>query len=116
MKDNQFLIYSFDVKENQWEKIPRFRSMMPFKNPMWFAKHEDLCNICDWIEINIYGNLEFIDYRTLDVLIRISTGMLYKCNISKQDASILHHNLVANAKNAHFELNSKDLPFQGMVY
>ena len=111
MKDNPFLIYSFDVKKNQWEKIPRFRSMMPFKTITWFAKHNDLSNVCDWIEVNIYGNLEFIDYRTLDVLIRISTGMLYKCNISKQDASMLHYNLVINAKNAHFELSSKDLPF-----
>lgn len=112
MKENPFLIYSFDVLKNKWENIPRFRCMMPFKTPAWFTKHEDLCDVCDWVEINIYSDKElFGNLNTLDVLIRIASSMLYKCNLPKDILLQLHHNLVLNVKNAYSDYVQEGLPF-----
>ena len=71
----------------------------------------DLINLRHWIIDNIVIKFYSLDYKTLDVLIRIATGMLNKCDISKEDKIFLHNNLVWNLRAEHSKLILSELPF-----
>ena len=73
----------------------------------------EVTKVLNWIKTKIVINLGSIDYKTLDVLIRIATGMLNKCNIPKTVQIMFHDNMVANLRKEHQEIILSDLPFQG---
>ena len=112
MKADLFL-YEYDVETKKETKVPVFRCILPFKknNLEWYYKHKDIVELCLWVDINIIENMEFLTYITKDVLIRISTGMLNKCNIDKETNIIIHDILVKNINEAYKEQIFKDLPF-----
>lgn len=67
--------------------------------------------VLNWIKSNIIINLAEINYKTLDVLVRIATGMLNKCNIPKDIQIMFHDNMVGNLKTEHNKIMLSDLPF-----
>lgn len=71
----------------------------------------DLVDLRHWIIDNIVIKFCSLDYKTLDVLIRIATGMLNKCDIPKEDKIFLHDNLVWNLRAEHNNLILSGLPF-----
>lgn len=112
MNNNVFVHFCYDFIRKEWYTIPRFRSMSPYKNPKWFINHPELVDICDWVELNILHNIESLTYITLGVLIRIATGMLYKCtSIDDPTKTILHHNMITFVYDQYSKSLTKDLPF-----
>lgn len=86
----------------------------------WFNRHKDVEQVLTWIYENIVMKLKDLTYITLNVLIRISTGLLNKCNLDKDLKIQLHLQLVKKIQEEFcYEMN-KDLPFQlqiiGLVY
>lgn len=71
----------------------------------------EVVKVLDWIKTKIIINLGIMDYKTLDVLIRIATGMLNKCNIPKEVQIMFHDNMVENLKTEHQECVLSGLPF-----
>ena len=56
--------------------------------------NKDVRKVLKWITYNIVVNLSILNYKTLDVLIRIATGMLNKCDIPKDLQISLHRNRI----------------------
>lgn len=114
---NPFLIYSYNIITNKQEIYPRFRSIADCKTPIsshqmkWFFDHNDLVNVTDWIEINIFSNMPTLTDSTIGVLTRIATGMLNKCNLPKDLIMQLHENLVNNINSAYRNKLFSELPF-----
>lgn len=73
--------------------------------------NQEVTKVLTWIKTRIIINLGCIDYKTLDVLIRIATGMLNKCNIPKEVQIMFHDNMVENLKKEHESIVLSDLPF-----
>ena len=73
--------------------------------------NKDVHKVLIWITNKIVVNLSRLDYKTLDVLIRIATGMLNKCDIQKEVQISLHDNLVENLKTEHQKIVLSELPF-----
>ena len=71
----------------------------------------EVTKVLTWIKAKIIINLASLDYKTLDVLIRIATGMLNKCNIPKEMQIMFHDNMVENLKVEHMNIISSTLPF-----
>lgn len=71
----------------------------------------EVAQVLNWVKTKIIINLCHIDYRTLDVLIRIATGMLNKCNIPKDVKIILHEHMVKNLREEHNNIMLSTLPF-----
>lgn len=109
--NNPYVIVQHDFETDQWINIPLFRTLQPYKNPAWFMKHEDLKEIAIWNELNIMAMLPFLTYITLGVLIRISTGMLNKCNVDEETKMLLHDNMVKLINSEFAKEQTKDLPF-----
>lgn len=74
-------------------------------------KNDDIVNLLGWIHENIVMELEDLTYITLNVLIRISTGLLNKCDIDKDTKIELHDTIVSQLRNRKSYLISEDLPF-----
>ena len=74
-------------------------------------KNEDFTEILAWVHEKIVFNIEDMTYITLDVLIRILTGLLNKCNIEMNTKIELHDIIVSQLRNRKFYLVDKDLPF-----
>ena len=119
MKDNPFMLSCHHYTTKEWENIPIFRCLLPFNKSNWIIKHEDLYNLCVWIELNIYPYIDeesfseetIIDYETIGVLLRIATGMLFKCNLSKDLKIELNNNIIRNINAAYVMQLSNELPF-----
>ena len=60
--------------------------------------------------------MESLTYTTLGVLVRISTGMIFKCELSKDDKIALHDNLIRNVYDMFYKRMDDELPFQGIDY
>jgi len=73
--------------------------------------NKNVNEVLKWITYNIVVNLSIINYKTLDVLIRIATGMLNKCDIPKELQIMLHDNMVENLRTEHSNTLTSDLPF-----
>lgn len=71
----------------------------------------EVSNVLNWINANIVINLSKIDYRTKDVLVRIATGMLNKCNLPKSINIMFHDNMVENLQIELHEVSLSGLPF-----
>jgi hypothetical protein len=81
---------------------------------MW--NNADFRKVIQWINKKITLEIsKEIDYRTIDVRLRIATNMLNKLVYeSKLDSHInikVHQNLVTNVKNELGLINTEDLPF-----
>ena len=74
-------------------------------------KNEDFTEVLAWVHEKIVFNIEDMTYITLDVLIRILTGLLNKCNIEMNTKIELHDIIVSQLRNRKFYLVDKDLPF-----
>lgn len=71
----------------------------------------EISSVLNWIKSRIIANLGIIEYKTLDVLIRIATGMLNKVNIPKETKILFHDNMVHNLKAEYYLILDSDLPF-----
>lgn len=71
----------------------------------------EVTSVLNWIRVKIIINLGCIDYKTLDVLVRIATGMLNKCNIPKEVQIMFHDNMVENLRREHDDIMLSLLPF-----
>lgn len=71
----------------------------------------DIIKAVEWANRNIIFNLGLYNYRTIEVMIRIFTGMLYKCNVNKEILIKIHDNFVKNVKEEHYKLINETLPF-----
>lgn len=71
-------------------------------------------SVLRWVNTQIVINLADMDYKTLDVLIRIATGMLNKCDIPKPLQILFHDNMVENLHKEHGIVVISELPFQGV--
>lgn len=71
----------------------------------------EVTKVLNWIKTRIIINLGCIDYKTLDVLIRIATGMLNKCNIPQEIQIMFHDNMVENLREEHTRIVLSELPF-----
>lgn len=117
MKANSLFLYEKDIATNKVTKAPIFRCFLPFKKNdlKWYLKHEDVLEVCIWIDTNIIENMESLTYITIGVLIRIATGMLCKCSINDNtDVNpliIMHTHLINNIWELYNKQINKDLPF-----
>ena len=86
----------------------------------WLISHSDVEAVLFWIYENIILKLNSLTYITLDVLIRISTGMLNKCCIEKDLKMQFHDQIVQKIREDFCAEMLKELPFQlqiiGLVY
>lgn len=86
----------------------------------WLISHPDVEAVFIWIYENIILKLNGLTYITLDVLIRISTGMLNKCCIEKDLKIQIHDQIVRKIREDFCAEMLKELPFQlqiiGLVY
>ena len=75
--------------------------------------HEDFINVMAWIHKNIVIPLNEKDptYVTIDVLIRIATGLLDKCSFDKNTKIELHNLIVHQIKQHIIQLIYRELPF-----
>ena len=73
--------------------------------------NKNVNEVLKWITYNIVVNLSIINYKTLDVLIRIATGMLNKCDIPKELQIMFHDNMVENLRTEHRNTLTSELPF-----
>ena len=73
--------------------------------------NKDVHKVLIWITNKIVVNLSRLDYKTLDVLIRIATGMLNKCDIPKEVQIMFHDNMVENLTTEHADILLSELPF-----
>lgn len=71
----------------------------------------EVAKVLTWIKTKIIINLGVLDYKTLDVLIRIATGMLNKCDIPKEVQIMFHDNMVENLTTEHADILLSELPF-----
>lgn len=72
---------------------------------------KDVANVNKWLKNEIFNKSALFNYKTLDVLIRIATGMLNKCNIPQQLQIMFHDNMVENLRLEYNEIINSDLPF-----
>ena len=113
MEANSLFFNEYCAKTSKWSKFPIFRCFLPFKKNdlKWYLKHEDVVEVCIWIDMNIIVCLVSLIYITIGVLVRISMGMLWRCNIDKNTKLALHANLIYNIRKLYNEQINKDLPF-----
>lgn len=71
----------------------------------------EVTKVLTWIKTRIVINLASIDYKTVDVLIRIATGMLEKTHIPKETKILFHDNMVENLRQKQTEIILSSLPF-----
>lgn len=71
----------------------------------------EVTKVLSWIKTRIIINLVCIDYKTLDVLIRIATGMLNKCDIPKDVKIMFHEHMIKNLREEHKNIMLSTLPF-----
>lgn len=71
----------------------------------------EVTSVLNWINTNIVIQLSGITYKTKDVLVRIATGMLNKCDIPKEVQIMFHDNMVENLKVELEDIIQSDLPF-----
>ena len=86
----------------------------PFPEPevLWdISEAQKIATYNQEVKTKILINLSSIDDRTLDVLIRIATGMLNKCDIPKELQIMFHDNMVENLRIEHTRVVLSDLPF-----
>lgn len=72
---------------------------------------KDVAKVNKWLLNEIFKQSALYNYKTLDVLIRIATGMLNKCNISKELQIMFHDNMVKNLTAEFGDISTSDLPF-----
>ena len=113
MEANSLFFNEYCAKTSKWSKFPIFRCFLPFKKNdlKWYLKHEDVVEVCIWIDMNIIECMESLTYITIGVLVRISMGMLCRGNIDKNTKLALHANLIYNIRKLYNEQINKDLPF-----
>lgn len=81
--------------------------------------NKDLRNLLNWVNKSIVLNLGIIDNRTIlpkllttiDVRLRIFTGMLNKIQIQKDISIKIHQNVTSNVKREMSDIVTEDLPF-----
>ena len=78
-------------------------------------QNNELLNIVHWINKNITLQLGIDDYRTIDVKLRIATGMIDKLvrtsKLNQKIALNIYSNFAFNVKNELSLINTEDLPF-----
>jgi len=77
-------------------------------------KNVDLQKLVQWINKNITLKIGIDDYRTINVKLRISAGMLNKImnnGVNPKLCAEFHYNLSSNVQNELSILNTEDLPF-----
>ena len=73
--------------------------------------NKDVANVNKWLKNEIFSKSALSNYKTLDVLMRIATGMLNKCNIPKELQIMFHDNMVKNLRSEHNLIMISGLPF-----
>ena len=73
--------------------------------------NKDVQKVLTWIQTKIVLNLGCDYYKTSDVLIRIATGMLDKCNIPREYKILFQGNMVKNLNAERVRINLSELPF-----
>lgn len=72
----------------------------------------EVTKVLAWVKTNIIRKLGQIDYKTLDVLVRIATGMLNKCSTVPKEIKIMFHdNMVWNLRTTYYDIMASELPF-----
>ena len=71
----------------------------------------ELGNAISWIVNNIQSKIECLTYNTLEVLIRISTDMIFKVNIEKTIQLELVDYITRKAYTWYWDNQLKNLPF-----
>lgn len=78
-------------------------------------QNKELLNVVHWINENITLRLGIDDYRTINVKIRIATGMIDKLvresKLSLKIALSIYSNFGFNVQNEMSLINTEDLPF-----
>ena len=73
--------------------------------------NKDVAKVNMWLKNEIFNKSALFNYKTLDVLIRIATGMLNKCDIPKELQIMFHDNMIENLKSEYSIIATSDLPF-----
>lgn len=109
--NNPFVITSF--LSNKRLETPRFRIFKDVKTPKWCIRHEDITNLCDWVELNILLNDDTIhNWITAEVKVRIATCMMFKSKSIPQDEKLIIINKVQrNIYSILQNIRIEDLPF-----
>ena len=83
-------------------------------------RNSRLHDIIVWINKKITLEIGKLDYRAIDVRLRIATNMLNKLvneGFLSRDLNMrIHYMLVTNVRQEMSAINVEDLPFQGCVY
>lgn len=78
-------------------------------------QNKELLNVVHWINENVTLRLGIDDYRTINVKIRIATGMIDKLvresKLSLKIALSIYSNFGFNVQNEMSLINTEDLPF-----
>lgn len=74
-------------------------------------KNSDFHKWINWVNKKITLQLDIEDFRTIDVRLRIATGMLNKLDLPKKLSIKVHRQLVTNVRRELSLINTEDLPF-----
>lgn len=110
--NNPFVI-SVLHNDNTLERVPRFRIFKGIKTPKWCLNHEDIVNLCDWVELNILlDETATNNWFTAEVKTRIATCMMFKLTSIPQDEKlIVVNNVQHNIYNILQNMRIESLPF-----
>ena len=108
-------------EDNQYFLLNNTRLFGPYPQPNvpWDISEEqkivtyqhDVAHTNKWLLNEIFDKSALFNYKTLDVLMRIATGMLNKCSISKNLQIMFHDNMVKNLKTEYNNIVMSGLPF-----
>lgn len=73
--------------------------------------NRELKDVILWVNKKILKEIKDISLATLDVRLRIATGMLNKVEIKPIMSIIIHDNFVNNLRTLYFDLKMENLPF-----
>lgn len=70
-----------------------------------------LRQLIGWINYNIVRTIDIDTLKTINVKLRIATGMLNKIDLDQISKIEIHSNLVRNIREEYFAIETSELPF-----
>lgn len=75
------------------------------------STHPQLRKLIEWINYNIVRTIDIDNLKTINVKLRIATGMLNKIDLDQISKIEIHSNLTRNIHTEYYAILESELPF-----
>ena len=106
---------------DKWILLNNISTFAPFNQPdvPWDISDEEkiaiynqeVSSVLSWLKAEILDKSAMFNYKTLDVLIRIASSKLYKCNVEHNTIAKFCDNMTRNLLHDYIYIINEDLPF-----